>query len=102
MARTLQETEEICSYIRATLENAINMWMCKCNTRRNYSEFDNLYTIQEEVWEEESQQNYDPQSPYLQYGTGPSDEYGSKYLTCKSAPPCISTGGVSSSVLCTF
>jgi hypothetical protein len=78
MTRTLQETEKVCSYIRATLEDAINMWMCECNIRRNYSELEHLYTIQEEGLEDEFQLNYGPQDSCFQDDIDPSDEYRSE------------------------
>jgi hypothetical protein len=81
MAETLQKTEEICSYIRAMLEDAINLWGCECSTRGNYSNFKNLYVIQEEVKEEEEfQQDSGPQASCLQDGRVPSDRNISEYL----------------------
>lgn len=80
MANALQKMEEICSYIRAILEGAVNLWLCECSTRRNYSDFENLYVIQEEVNEELFQLNPAPQASCLQDGRGPSDRNKSEYL----------------------
>jgi hypothetical protein len=80
MANTLQKMEEICSYIRTMLEDAVNLWGCECSTRRNYSNFENLYMIQEEVKEEESELYPGPQASCLQDGRGPSDGNESEYL----------------------
>lgn len=80
MANTLQKMEEICSYIRAMLEGAVNLWLCECSTRRNCSDFENLYVIQEQVEEELFQLNPGPQASCLQDGRGPSDRNKSEYL----------------------
>jgi hypothetical protein len=80
MAETLKKTEEICSYIRAMLEDAINLWGCECSTRRNYSNFENLYVIQEEVMEDDFQQDSGPQASCLQDGRDPADRNISEYL----------------------
>jgi hypothetical protein len=84
MANTLQKTEEICSYIRAMLESAVNLWECECSTGRNYSNFENVYVIQEEVKEEEFQLNPGPQVSCLPDGRGPSDRNKSEYLRLNS------------------
>jgi hypothetical protein len=73
MADNLKKMEEICSYIRAMLEDAVNLWGFECSTRINYSDFENLYMIQEEIKEEKFQLNLGPQASCLQDGRDPSD-----------------------------
>lgn len=80
MANTLLKMEEVCSYIRAMLEGAVNLWLCECSTRGNYSDFENMYVIQEKAKEELFQLNPGPQASCLQDGRGPSYRNKSEYL----------------------
>ncbi|XP_023702559.2 uncharacterized protein LOC111861867 [Cryptotermes secundus] len=84
MANAFQKMEEICSYIRAMLEGAVNLWLCECSTRWNYSDFENLYVIQEEVKKELCQLNPGPQASCLQDGRGPSDRNKTPMMKAKA------------------